>query len=80
MHLRPPSFDHGVVSFVWALALSLFLWIGMLSIGVSSPVAFILSLLAFGAIFLFVRLCGEEEPPPRAAQPSGGRDRDRATP
>jgi hypothetical protein len=40
----------------------LILWLGMLAIGVSSATAFILSLVAAGAIFLFVRLNGEDVP------------------
>ena len=62
MHLRPPSVDHGVISFVWAFGLGLFLWLGMLAVGVSGTTAFVLAALAAGAIFLFVRLYGEDEP------------------
>ena len=66
MHLRPPSFDHGVISFAWAIGLGLFLWLGMLAIGVSGATAFIMSALAACAIFFYVRLFGEEEfRPPR---------------
>ena len=61
MHLRPPSIDHGVASFLWALGLGAFLWIGMLAIGIDDATAFILAAVAAGAIFLFVRLYGEEE-------------------
>ena len=62
MHLRPPSIDHGVISFVWAFALGLYLWLGMLAIGISGATAFVLSAVAACAIFLFVRIYGEEEP------------------
>ncbi len=62
MHLRPPSFDHGVVSFLWALGLGLFIWLGALAVGVSGLTAFVVGALAAGAIFLYVRLYGEEEP------------------
>ncbi len=62
MHLRMPSIDHGVQSFAWAVLFFLILWLGMLAIGVSSATAFILSLVAAGAIFLFVRLNGEDVP------------------
>ena len=61
MHLRPPSFDHGFVSFLWALGLGLFIWIGSASIGVSLGTGFIVGLVAGGAIFLYVRLYGEED-------------------
>ena len=59
MDLRPPSIDRGVSSFLWALGLGLFIWLGLLAIGVSQGTALIVALLSFGAIFLFVRLYGE---------------------
>ena len=62
MHLRSPSFDHGVVSFLWALGLALFIWIGLRAIGVSNASAFVIACVSGFAIFLFVRLYGEEEP------------------
>src|SRR5436190_1452837 len=39
VHLRPPSIDPGVTSFIWALVLGLFIWAGLLSIGVSQGTA-----------------------------------------
>ena len=54
-----PSIDQGVQAFVWALFFFLLLWLGMLALGVSGATALILSLLAGGAIFLFVRLRGD---------------------
>jgi hypothetical protein len=60
MHLRPPSIDRGVTSFLWAFGLALFIWFGLMSIGMSRGTAFILALLSFGAIFLFVRTQGED--------------------
>ena len=60
-----PSIDHGVQSFLWALLFFLFLWLGMLAVGVSGGTAFILALLAGVGIFLFVRTFGEEEVRPR---------------
>lgn len=61
MHLRQPSFDRGVTSFLWAFGLGLYLWLGMLSIGVSGATAFILSVLAGCGIFLYVRLFGGDD-------------------
>ena len=61
MHLRPPSVDHGVVSFLWAFGLGLFIFLGMLSICVRRGTAFIVSRIAPGAIFLYVRIYGEEQ-------------------
>jgi hypothetical protein len=58
MHLRMPSIDQGVQAFVWALFFFVLLWLGMLALDVSGATALILSLLAGGAIFLFVRLRG----------------------
>jgi hypothetical protein len=66
MQIRPPSIDRGVVSFLWAFGLGLFLWLGMMSVGVSAGTAFIISVIAGGAIFLYVRIYGEPERPGRA--------------
>ena len=87
MHLRPPSIDPGVTSFLWAFGLGLYLWLFMLAVGVDAATATILAALAFCAIFLFVRLFGEEELPPyrpgrrararEQAQPAGSCDRPR---
>jgi hypothetical protein len=74
VHLRMPSFDRGLTSFLWAFGLGLYLWLGMLSIGVSGATAFIFSALAAGAIFLFVRLYGGDEiRPPRRRQSTNSR-------
>jgi hypothetical protein len=62
VHLRPPSVDHGVMSFLWAFLFALFLWLGQLAVGVSGATAFILAAIAGCAIFLYVRLYGEEVP------------------
>ena len=59
MHLRMPSIAQGVQAFLWAVFFFLLLWVGMLALEVSSATALILSLVAAGAIFLFVRLRGE---------------------
>jgi hypothetical protein len=60
MHLRPPSIDRGVTSFLWGLGLGVYLWLGMLAVGVSGATAFILGALAGAGIFLFVRLFGAD--------------------
>ncbi len=62
MHLRPPSIDHGVASFVWAFGLGIFICLGLLAVGVSKATAFIFAGLGAGAIFLYVRVFGEEQP------------------
>lgn len=58
MHLRAPSVDQGVHAFVWAVVFFLYMWLGSLAIAVPGGVAFVVSAVAAGAIFLFVRLRG----------------------
>jgi hypothetical protein len=58
VHLRPPSIDRGITSFLWAFGLGLFIWLGLLAIGVDRGTSLIVALLSFGAIFLFVRTQG----------------------
>ncbi len=70
-HLRPPSIAHGVISFVWGLVFGLYIWLGLLAVGVSGATAFIVGAVAGAAIFLYVRIYGVEEPrrqPGRRAQ------------
>ena len=62
MHLRAPSIDQGVQAFLWAVLFFVILWLGMLAVGVSGATALILSLVSAAAIFLFVRLRGEDRP------------------
>jgi hypothetical protein len=61
LHLRPPSVDHGVQSFIWAVVFFLFLWFGMIAVGVSGGAAFMLALICGALIFLFVRVFGEDD-------------------
>jgi hypothetical protein len=63
MHLRAPSVDRGVQSFLWALVFFLFLWFGMLAIGISQGTALPLSLVAAFFIFLVVRTRGGDRRP-----------------
>jgi hypothetical protein len=58
VHLRAPSVDRGVQSFLWALVFFLVLWLGMLAIGVTQGTALPLSLVAAFFIFLLVRTRG----------------------
>ena len=55
MHLRMPSIDRGVQSFIWAVVFFLFLYFGMVLIAVAKGTALVLSLVASFLIFLFVR-------------------------
>jgi hypothetical protein len=61
VHLRPPSIDKGVQAFLWAAFFFLYLWLGMLAVGVSGANAFIFAAILAFAIFLFVRIYGEGE-------------------
>jgi hypothetical protein len=62
MHLRSPSFDHGVISFAWAIGLGLYIWLGLRAVGVANAPAFVIACVSAFAIFLYVRIYGEEEP------------------
>ena len=58
VHLRQPSIDHGVRSFLWAVVFFLILYFGMLAVDVTKGTAFLLSLVLAFLIFLFVRTHG----------------------
>ena len=63
MHLpNPPSIDPGVMAFVWALLLALYVYFGLVAIGSKGGFAIVIALLAFAGIWLFVRLRGEDRP------------------
>ncbi len=61
MHLRPPSFSHGFTSFLWGFGLGLFVWIFLLSVGVSGGTAFLLGLVCGIGIFFYVLVYGGEQ-------------------
>jgi hypothetical protein len=62
MHLRPPAIAHGVTSFIWALFLAAFIWIGGIAVGIASGMSFIIAAVSGFLIFVFVRVYGEDEP------------------
>ena len=62
MHLRMPSIDRGVQSFIWAVVFFLVLYFGMLAIAISKGTAFVLSLVAGFLVFVFVRTRGGDDP------------------
>jgi hypothetical protein len=68
---RPPAIDHGVVSFLWGAGLGLYVWLGLRAVGISQPTAVILAALSAGAIYLFVRTRGEDEPRRQRARERG---------
>lgn len=59
MHLRAPSTDRGVQSFVWAVVFFLLLYFGMVSIAIGKETAFVVSLVLAFLIFLVVRTRGQ---------------------
>jgi hypothetical protein len=62
VHLRPPSIDHGVVSLIWAIVLGLYVWIGLRAVAFDSAGGFVIACVSAFAIFVFVRIYGEDEP------------------
>ena len=58
MHLRMPSIDRGVQSFLWAVVFFLILYFGMLAVDVGKGTALLVSLVSAFLIFLFVRTRG----------------------
>jgi hypothetical protein len=62
VHLRAPSIDRGVQSFIWSVVFFLVLWLGMLGIGVTHGTSFVIAAAAAFLIFLFVRTHGGPDP------------------
>jgi hypothetical protein len=63
--LRAPSVDQGVHAFAWAVVFFLYMWLGALLVGFSGGASLVVSLVAAGGIFLFVRTRGGDYPGPR---------------
>ena len=59
MHLRMPSIDRGVQSFLWAVVFFLILYFGMVAVDVAKGTALLVSLVSAFLIFLFVRTRGD---------------------
>ena len=55
-----PSFDRGLTSGLWAIALGLYVLLFALGVGVDKAVAFIVAPLIAAAIYFFVRIYGED--------------------
>ena len=61
MHLpRPPSIDQGVIAVIWAVALGIYIYFGLLAVGASGATAIVIALVSFAGNWLLVRLRGEE--------------------
>jgi len=54
MHLRAPSVDQGVHAFAWSVVFFLYMFLGAVAIEVPRGVAFVVSAVAAGAIFLII--------------------------
>ena len=61
-HVRTPSIDKGVSAFLWAFGFFLYLWLGMIAVDVGKGTSFVLALVASAAIFLYIRVYGEDRP------------------
>lgn len=55
MHLRMPSIDKGVQSFLWAVFFFLYIFFGMKAVGIDGATSLIVALVSGFLIFLFVR-------------------------
>jgi hypothetical protein len=55
---------------IWAVGLSIFIYFGLIAVGSSGATAIVLSLVSFAAIWLLVRLRGEERPSRRPSRRS----------
>ena len=59
---RPPSIDQGVIATIWAVGLAVYIYFGLIAVGQSGATALVIALVSFAAIWLLVRLRGEETP------------------
>jgi hypothetical protein len=57
-HLRPPSVSPGLSAFLWGAGLGIFIWLGLLAVGVSGGTSFIVGAVSGAAIFVLVRVSG----------------------
>ena len=58
MHLRMPSIDRGVQSFLWALLFFVVIYFGMVALDIHQGTALLISLVSSFLIFLYVRTRG----------------------
>lgn len=61
MHLRSPSSDRGVQSFLWALTFFVILYFGMVLVQFGKGTSLVVALSVAIATFVFVRLCGADD-------------------
>jgi SNF family Na+-dependent transporter len=60
--MRLPAMSQGVTAFLWALGLALYICLFGMAVGVSRAASVVIAAVAGCAIFLFVRVYGEDEP------------------
>ena len=60
--MRLPAMSQGVTAFLWALGLALYICFAGMALGMSRATAVVVAAVAGFAIFLFVRIYGEDEP------------------
>jgi len=60
MHLRAPAFSPGFTAFLWGVALGIYIWLGLLAVGVSNATAFLIAAVLGTLIFFYVRLLGSD--------------------
>lgn len=65
---RPPSIDQGVIAVIWAVVLAVYIYYGLVAVGASGATAIVLALVSFAAIWLLVRLRGEDVPARRRSR------------
>jgi hypothetical protein len=61
VHLRPPSFDPGFTSGLWAIGFGLFILLGSIAVGLDKGTAFVIAPLAAIGIYLLIRTRGQDE-------------------
>ena len=60
--MRLPAMSQGVTAFLWALGLALYICLGGMAVGMSRATAVVVAAVSGCAIFLFVRIYGEDDP------------------
>jgi hypothetical protein len=64
MHFQLPSIDPGIIAFLWAAGLGVYIYFGLLAVGTTGAFAIVITLLSFAAIWLLVRTRGRDTPSP----------------
>ena len=59
-HLRLPAIAPGVQAFIWALVFAVYIWLFSSGVGIDGAVSAIIGAVAGAAVFLLVRLYGED--------------------